>query len=338
MKNSVKECLQQMNKEQELPPSVRIAFDQSYEQIRQLSKKKTKILWFKPVAVAVATIALASGLLLTNDTVLAKLQTFFGLKDPGIEIANNHGDVQYVAQSQQSENINITLEHFFADAYRLAMQFNIEADHMQMDDLHDMNIEYRLYNIKGEEIDALVSDTKPIAGRGIFSGGNFKLWNVTKHAATLEMLSESNRITAPSLDGAKLVIETIHLLNKDGSVISVDGEWAFDLTSTTIETQIFVGENVVPGLELQQAALTNGSMQVSYKVNHQVENENDIFKTALVNGDGESFYANSANVEYLEEEQQTIITLVFPYSIWNEQRDLSLTVKGYEKLRLIEKK
>ncbi|MFJ7730846.1 DUF4179 domain-containing protein [Lysinibacillus sp. NPDC097231] len=324
-----------MNKEQELPQSVRIAFDQSYEQIRQLSKKKTKILWFKPVAAAAATIALASGVMLTNDTVLAKLQTFFGLKDPGIEVASDHGDVQYVAQSQQSEDITITLEHFFADAYRLAMQLNIESDNMQMGDLYDMNVEYRLYNVQGEEIDAFVSDTKPIAGPGIFSGGEFKLGNVKKHAATLEMLSVSNGIAVPSLDGAKLVIETINLFNKDGNVTSVDGEWAFDLTSTTIETQVFVEGNVVPGLELQQASLTNGSMQVSYKIDNL--NENDIFETALVNGNGESFYANSANVKYLEEEQQTIISLVFPYSIWNEQQALSLAVKGYEKLRLVEK-
>ena len=336
MKNSGEERLQQeMNKEQELPQSVRIAFDQSYEQIRQLSKKKTKISRIKPVAVAVATIALVSGVLLTNDTVLAKLQTFFGLKDPGIEVASDHGDVQYVAQSQQTEDITITLEHFFADAYRFAMQLNIKSDHIQMDDLHHMNVEYRLYNVKGEEIHASVSDTKPIAGPGIFSGGKSNLWNVKKHAATLEMLSESNGITVPSLEGAKLVIETINLLKKDGNVISVDGKWAFDLTSTTVETQVFVGENVVPGLELQQAALSNGSMLVSYKIDNQ--NENDIFTTALVNENGESFYANSANVEYLEEEQQTIISLVFPYSIWNEQQALSLAVKGFEKLRLVER-
>ncbi|WP_107839420.1 DUF4179 domain-containing protein [Metasolibacillus meyeri] len=338
MNKSVEKRLQQeMKKEQELPQSVRIAFDQSYEQIRQLSKKKTKTAWFKPVAAAVATIVLASGIMLTNDTVLAKLQTFFSLKDPGIDLASDYGDVQYLAQSQQSEDITITLEHFFVDAYRLAIQLNIESEHIQMDDLHDMHVEYRLYNIEGQEIDTLVSDTKPIAGRGIFTGAQFKLENVKKHAATLEMLTVSNRVAVPSLDGAKLVIETIHFLNKDGSIISVDGKWAFDLTSPPVETQVFVGGNIVPGLELQQAALTNGSMQISYKVDQQIENENDIFKTALVNDNGESFYANSANVEYLEEEQQTIISLVFPYSIWNEQQTLSLAVKGYEKLRLVEK-
>ncbi|WP_342440560.1 DUF4179 domain-containing protein [Lysinibacillus sp. FSL K6-0075] len=339
MKNSGEERFQQMNKEQELPQSLRIAFDQSYEQIRQLSKKKTKKSWFKPMAVAaVATIALASVVLLTNNTVLAKLQTFFNLKDPGIELASDHGDVQYVAQSQQSEDITITLEHFFVDAYRLAMQFNIESDHMQMCDVYDMNVEFRLYNAQGEEIDAFVSDTKPIAGPGIFSGGQFTLENVKKHAVTLEMLSVSNGVAVPSLDGAELVIETINLIDKDGNASLIDGEWAFDLTSASVKTQVFVGGNDVPGLELQQAALTNGSMQVSFKIDNYVENENDIFKTALVNEKGESFYANSANVEYLEKEQQTIISLVFPYSIWNEQQDLSLAVKGYKKLRLVEKK
>ena len=77
-------------------------------------------------------------------------------------------------------------------------------------------------------------------------------------------------------------------------------------------------------------------MHVSYKIDSSIKDENYI-KTALVNGDGEHFYVNSANVEYLDEEQ-TIISLVFPYSIWNESENLSLSVEGYEKLILIEKK
>ena len=82
-------------------------------------------------AAAVATITLASGVMLTNDTVLAKFQAFFRLNNPGLEIASDRGDVQYVAQSQQSEDISVTLEHIFADAYRLVMQLNIDSDNIQ---------------------------------------------------------------------------------------------------------------------------------------------------------------------------------------------------------------
>lgn len=337
MKKSIEERLQQeMNKEQELPQSVRIAFDQSYEQIRQQSKKKTKKSWLKPVAAAVATIALASGVMLTNDTVLAKLQAFFGLNDPGIGIASDHGDVQYVAQSQQSEDITITLEHFFADAYRLAMQLNIESDYIQMDDLFDIDVEYRIYNGQGEEIDAFVSDTKTKAGPGIFSIGKFKLGNVKKHSATLEMLIESSTKAVPSLDGAKIVIETVNFSTKQEGIISVDGEWAFDLKPATVETQVFAAENLVAGLELQKATLTNGSMHISLKINRNIEDENYIMDTSLLTGTNEAFYANAANVK--RKNDYSIINLVFPYSLWNNaDKSLWLSVKGYNKLKLVKK-
>ena len=335
MKIDVDNIKNEMNKEQVLPDSIRLAFDQSYKQIRQQPKKKRKKSWLKFVSAAVVMIAVSSAILLTNDTALAKLQAFLGLNDPGINTAIDNGDVQDLAQVQQSEDITITLEHVFADAHRLGLQLNIQSEQIKQDELYDLTFEYRLFDAQGKEIDALVSDTKPIAGPGIFSGAKFQLGNVSNNAATLELLTEANAGAISSLDGAKLVIETVHI-NKEGGITSVDGKWSFDLKSPTIITKIFAAENVVPGLELLEATLTNGSMHVSYKIDSSIKDENYIFKTALVNGDGEHFYVNSANVKYLDEEQ-TIISLVFPYSIWNESENLSLSVEGYEKLILIEK-
>ena len=198
-----------------------------------------------------------------------------------------------------------------------------------------MNVEYRLYNVHGKEIDAFVSDTKTKAGPGIFSSGELKLGNVKKHAATLEMLIESSTKAVLSLEGAKIVIETVNFSTKQEGIISVDGEWAFDLKPATVETQVFVAENEVAGLELQQATLTNGSMHISLKINSNIEDENYIMDTSLLTGSNETFYANAANVERTNE--YTIINLVFPYSIWKEQETLLLSVNGYEKLRLVEK-
>lgn len=326
-----------LNKEQELPTSIRSAFDQSYEKIRQQSKKKAKKSWLKPVSAAIAALALSSAVLLTNDTALAKLQAFLGINDPGLETAVHNGDLQYIAQTQQSENITITLDNLFADAYRLALQLTIESDHISKDNLNYLDFEYRLFDADGKEIDAHVSDTKEITGPGIYSSLEFQLTNVKNNSATIELLTQANTTTAPSLEGAQLVIETVHFLNNDGGITSVDGQWAFYLTSASVVTQVYVAENSVPGLTLEQATVTNGSMQVSYKIDGINEDENDIFETALVNGNGESFYAKSANVERLNEEKQTVISLVFPYSVWNEQSSLSLKVKGYEELILVEK-
>ena len=339
MKRNVDELMKEdMNKEQELPTSIRSAFDQSYEQIRQQSKRKAKKSWLKPVSVAAAAIALSSTILLTNDTALAKLQAFLGISDPGLETAAENGDLQYIAQTQESENITITLDNFFADAYRLGSQLTIKSEHISQDNLNYLNFEYRLFDAAGKEIDAYVSDTKEIAGPGIYSGLQFQLTNVKNNCATLELIAESMTTTAPSLEGARLVIETVHFLNKEDVITSVDGEWAFDLTSANVVTQVYVAENSVPGLTLQQAIVTNGSMQISFKIDGiSDEDENITFNTALVDGNGESFYAKGANIDRLEQEQQTVITLVFPYSVWNEQQSLFLKVKDYEELKLVKK-
>ena len=179
---------------------------------------------------------------------------------------------------------------------------------------------------------------KKLRDQGFIVAADLQLTNVKNNRATLEYLAESTTTTAPSLEGARLVIETVHFLNKEGGITSVDGEWAFELTSANIVTQEYVAEKSVPGLTLQQAIVTNGSMQVTFKVdNISNENENIAFETALVDGNGESFYAKGANIERLEEVQQTVITLVFPYSVWNEQQSLSLKVKDYKELKLVKK-
>lgn len=340
MKRNVDDLVREdMNKEQELPASISSAFDQSYEQIRQQSKKKRKKSWLKPASAAIAALALSSAVLLTNDTVLAKLQAFLGINDPGLEAAVENGDLQYIGQTQESENIIITLDNFFADAYRLGSQLTIESEHISQDNLNYLNIEYRLFDAAGKEIDAKVSDTKEIAGPGIYGGLDFKLTNIQNGSATLEFLAEATTTSAPSLEGAQIIVETVHFLNKDGDITSVDGKWVFELTSGNVVTQVYTAQNKVPGLTLEQAVVTNGSMQVSYKIDGLNEdNSHPIFKTAIVNENGESFHAKVADVTRLENEQQTVISLVFPYSVWNEEQSLSLKVEGYEELKLIVKK
>ncbi|HEY4622287.1 MAG TPA: DUF4179 domain-containing protein [Solibacillus sp.] len=340
MKQNIDDLVRKdMNKEQQLPTSIRSAFDQSYEQIRHQSKKKGKKSWLKPVSVAAAAIALSSTILLTNDTALAKLQAFLGINDPGLETAVENGDLQYIGQTKESENITITLDKFFADAYRLGSQLTIESEHISQNNLNYLSFEFRLFDAAGKEIDAHVSDTKEIAGPGIYSGLDFQLANIQNGNATLEILAATTTTNAPSLESAQMVVETVHFLNKDGDITSVDGKWAFDLTSGNVVTQEYTAQNKVPDLTLERAVVTNSSMQVSYKIDGLKDaNSHPIFKTAIINENGESFHAKSANVTRLENEHQTVISLVFPYSVWNEQQSLSLMVEGYEELNLVKKK
>ena len=326
---------EEMNKEQQLPASIRLAFDQSYAQIQKQSKKKAKKSWLKPVSAAAAALALSSAILLTNDTALARLQVFFNLNDPGIELATENGDVQNLAQAQQSENITMTLNNFFVDAYRLGLQVTIESQHISKDNLNDLSFEYRLFDSAGKEIDALVSDTKAIAGPGIYTGLQFQLTDVQNNSATVELLAESRMTTAPSLEGAQLVVETVHFNNDEGGITSVNGEWAFSLTSPTIVKQQYIANNTVSGITLNEAVVSNGSMHITFTIDEINIGETISFNTALIDERGQVFHAQGNS--FKEFEQQTEVSLVFPYSVWNEQQKLSLKVNDYEALTLSKK-
>lgn len=93
--------------------------------------------------------------------------------------------------------------------------------------------------------------------------------------------------------------------------------------------------SLVADLELQQATLTNGSMHISLKINRNIEDENYIMDTSLLTGSNEAFYANTENIE--RKNDYSIINLVFPYSLWNADKSLWLSVKGYNKLKLVKK-
>ena len=340
MKRNVDDLVREgMNKEQELPVSIRSAFDQSYEQIRQQSKKKTKKSWLKPVSAAAAAIALSSAVLLTNDTALAKLQALLGIDDSGLETAMEHGDVHSIMQTQASENTTLTLDSFFADSFRMGLQFTINSEYIVKGDVNSLSFEYRLFDANGKEIDAMVSDTKEIAGPGLFGSAEIQFDVLKDNQATMSFIAgATTTTTVPSLEEAQLIVEAIHIVDYKGNVTSINGEWVFNLTDTNMMQQKYMAKNTVSGLTLQQAIVSNGSMHVSYIIDSLDEdNSHPLFETSIVTSEGESFYVKNAHVERLETKQQTVINLVFPYSVWNEHPSLSLKVPGYKELKLVKK-
>lgn len=336
MKKNIDDLMREdMNKEQQLPASIRSAFDQSYAQIRQQSKKKTTKPWLKPVSAAVAAIALSATVLLTNDTALAKLQAFLGLNDSGIEIAAMNGDIQNLAQVQQDENITMTLENLFVDAYRFGLQFTMDSKDISADDLNRIEFEYRLFDAQGNEISALISDTKPYTGQQVLSGMDFKLADVSNNRATVEMIATANQREVPSLEGARLVVETVHISSDKSGVKSINGHWEFNLASPTIVKQQYIATNSVPGLTINEAVVTNGSLHLTYTIDEINVGETIAHDTALINELGEAFYASGNS--YKEIDGKTEVSLVFPYSVRSEQQALALKVKDYEELKLITK-
>jgi len=337
MKKSLDERLhEEMNREQEIPDIVQKAFNRSYTEIRSKSKKKTKKRWLKPISAAAACVVLASGVILSNDTAMAKLKAFLGFDDAGIELASQNGEVQYVGVSQSSQDITVTLENIFADAFRVGLQMEILPKNMDIKDINHVGIEYRMYDSTGKEIDALISDTKPLTSKGFTGNAEEQMLKGTDETIIYELLLQSNERAWPSLDNAQLVIETIHFNTEKKGIVSINGEWPFTLKPMKVVTQSFEAEKAVEGIQLQSATLTNGSMHVSLIVDADLyEDENQFFEWALTNEKGESFYARGANIKSID--GKTIVNLVYPYSIWDEKKQVSLTIKGFGKLILTSK-
>lgn len=324
---------EEMNKEQEIPGVVRQAFNDSYATIRSKSKKKKTKSLVKPLTTAAACAVLASGVLLSNDKVFAKLQEFLGLEDPGIELATQNGDVQYSSVSQSSQDVTLILENTFTDTYRVGLEFDILQSDINVIDIREVSIEYRIYDATGKEIDAHVSDTKPLASQGYTTNLEMNTLKGTDQSITLALLLQSNELAWPSLDDAQLVIETIHFYTVKEELVTVNGEWPFTLKPTTIVEKSFEAANIVEGVQLQQATLTNGSMHMSLVFDKPLENKQIPWNTmALANEKGETFYAKGANIETID--GQTVLNLVFPYSIWNGKQQLSLNIDGYGRLKL----
>ncbi len=156
MKKSLDEHLHEaMNKEQEMPEVVQTAFQNSYSMIRAKAKKKNGKRWMKPVSAAAACAVLASSLVFSNDTAFAKLQAFFGFKDVGIELATQNGDTHYSGTTQKDQNVTVTLENTFADAYRVGLQLGIVPTELNVKDIADVQVEFRLMDATGTEVAAL---------------------------------------------------------------------------------------------------------------------------------------------------------------------------------------
>ena len=94
MKNSFeKEFNQIMSEKKEIPVKVRQSLDQSYDIIRAKSKKKkVNFIWKRVAAAACALIV--TGVVLTNENVMASINEFFNFGDKGIEQAINNGFIQ----------------------------------------------------------------------------------------------------------------------------------------------------------------------------------------------------------------------------------------------------
>ena len=309
MPNSFDEIIKEnLNHDNKLPESVRNAFDNSYEIIQTKSNRKRKK-WVKPVLSVAASLVLITSLTLTNDQVMAKIQNLLGVGDQGIKIARENNDVNSDQLSYTSNNIEITLEEQFIDAYRLGVLFEIDSEEIP-EGVTYADFEYRILDSDGKELSAQVSDSKTMSGKPILSGASFKTTYTTDEKLSIEMITQSLEEKLPNLINSQLVIETIHLVDKDHHFTSIEGKWIFDLEPSTIKTKKYIATNEIEGLILNSATITNGSILIDFTLDKKVEDENKIFNIELGTNEGFSTKADTAVINRLPKGTQ--ISLVFP--------------------------
>ena len=163
MKNKFeKEFNQVMNEKKEIPVKVRHSLDQSYDIIRAKSKKKKANFIWKRVATAACAL-IVTGIVLTNEHVLAGINEFFNFGDKGIEQAVNNGFIQENKSSVTDQGIKITLDKHFSDANKLGLSFQLVfEDPSILNKVREVSMDYRLKNGDGEYIDEFIPDTKPL--------------------------------------------------------------------------------------------------------------------------------------------------------------------------------
>ena len=140
-----KEFKQAMTEKKEIPVTVRKSLDSAYASIRtQSKKKKNRFIWKRVTAAACAL--LVTGVVLTNERVIASINDFFNFGDQGIERAVTEGFAQDNNSSATDQNVTITLQQHFSDANKIGLSFQLEFEDPTIldDEVTEVTMDFRL--------------------------------------------------------------------------------------------------------------------------------------------------------------------------------------------------
>lgn len=345
MKNDFeKELKQVMKEEKEIPEKVRASLDQTYDMIRTKSKKKKSNLVWKRIATAACAI-IATGIILTNEQVMAGINGFFNFDDKGIERAVTEGFTQEDNSTATDQGISITLERHFSDANKIGMSFQIVFEEPTvLNNVEEIHMDYRLKNGDGEYITEFIPDTKPLKGTNKYisvSDNHNPTLDIQTGKVQFDIVMESHNGTIPTLKDAIVEIESVNMFSSSKKLKKIDGKWYLPVVDNkSIEEgpviEYVMNDDTSP-IHVSKAKANPTSMNVVFSMDGISDDENNFaHRMKIIDENGDEFDSNSGFTRE-RKQNETIISTNFPITSYNNSSKLKLVVEGIGEVELVKK-
>ena len=344
MKNNFeKEFNQMMHEKKEIPDKVRKALNESYEIIRAKPKKKVNFIWKRAATAACALIV--TGVVLTNEQVMASINEFFNFGDKGVEQAINEGFTQDNDSTAINRNITITLDKQFSDANKVGLSFQLVfEDSSLLHNVEEVSLDYRLKNGDGEYIGEFIPDTKPLKSDNRFITSyehQNPLLDVKTGRIQYEVLLNSNEGIIPNLKDAVIEVESVNLFDGTNTLIKkMDGEWDLSVANKNMKKSDLTAEYTMQDsasiIQVSEATANPTSLNLTFSLDARYDNENTFaHRMKIIDEDGNEYLAEDFGMS--TKNKATIISTNFPITSSNKSKKLTLIVEGIGEVKLLKK-
>ncbi|MBS4179425.1 DUF4179 domain-containing protein [Lederbergia citrea] len=339
-----KEFDQVMNEKKEMPINVRQSLDKSYDIIRARSKKKkNSFIWKRITAAACALIA--TGIVLSNEHVIASINNFFNFGDKGIERAVTEGFTQESNSTDTDQNIKITLKQHFSDSNKLGVSFQLEFEDPTIlkNDVREISMDYRLKNGDGEYIVEFIPDTKSKKGNSGYISSledQNPILDVKTGKVQYDVIIDSNKGVIPSLNDAVIEVESVNVFYVTEGLKKIDGKWDLPVANKEKGKSIAITEFTMhdqsSNIHVSSAKANPTSLNLTFSVNKVFENESPfVEKMKIIDKEGNEYHPDGFSIE--TKNNKTIISTNFPITSYNNSKKLKLIVEDIGEVELLKK-
>ncbi len=342
-----KEFKQAMTEEREIPANVRQSLDSTYDRIRaQSNKKKNSFNWKRVAATACAL--LLTGVVLTNEHVIASINDFFSFGDKGIERAVSEGFAQENNSSATDQNVTVTLQQHFSDATKIGLSFQLEFKDPTIlgDDVTDVSMDFRLKNGDGEYIDEFIPDTKPLKGNNKYNVSGASVHNPILDAKTgkaqFDIIIDSNKGMLPSLQDAVVEIESVNVFRGFAfeNLKKIDGKWDLSVANQAKSKPISIIDYAMDDpsstIQVSSAKANPTSLNLTFSVDGLFENEATFSHSMkIIDMEGNEYHTDGFNMS--TKDNRTIISANFQITSYNDAEKLIFIVEGIGEVELLKK-
>lgn len=342
-----KEFKQAMTEKKEIPVTVRKSLDSAYASIRTQSKKnKKRFIWKRVTAVACAL--LVTGVVLTNERVIASINNFFIFGDQGIERAVTEGFAQDNNSSATDQNVTITLQQQFSDINIIGLSFQLAFEDPRIldDKVTEVTMDFRLKNGDGEYISEYIPDTKPLKGSNEYHVSGIGMYNPILDEKTgivqFDVIMDSNNWMLPRLQDAVVEIESINVFRRFGfeTLKKIDGKWDLAIVNQDNTKPMTIIEYAMDDpssiIQVSSAKASPTSLNLILSVDEIFENETPFVHTMkIIDREGNEYLTDGFNID--EQNNQTIIAVNFPVTSYHNAEKLTFVVEGIGEVELLRK-